>query len=209
MLVSEAFDFEGDVPENTRYVGTPIDDDTAAGTWTPPWPEDDNRPLLLISLSTLAQGQAPLLKRAIEAAGELPLRVLVTLGPAMNRSEFTAPANTVFETYVPHSAVLPHCAAVVTQCGLGTLIKTLRHGVPVVCVPMGADQPDNAARVVRRGAGLTLPSSASVDEIAQAILAVVETRQFGAKAEALGDLLRADDGAGNAADELEALAAGR
>jgi hypothetical protein len=32
--------------------------------------------LLLISLSTLAQGQAPLLKRVIEAAGELPLRVM-------------------------------------------------------------------------------------------------------------------------------------
>jgi UDP:flavonoid glycosyltransferase YjiC (YdhE family) len=120
MLVSKAFDFDGDLPANTRYVGTPIDDMGAAGTWTPPWPEGDTRPLLLISLSTVAQGQAPLLERVIEAAGELPLRVVVTLGPSMKRDEFTAPVNTVFETFVPHSAVLPHCAAMVTQCGLGT-----------------------------------------------------------------------------------------
>jgi UDP:flavonoid glycosyltransferase YjiC (YdhE family) len=167
------------------------------------------RPLLLISLSTLAQGQATLLKRVIEAAGELPLRAMVTLGPAMKRDEFTAPVNTLFETFVPHSAVLPHCAAVVTQCGLGTLIKTLRHGVPVVCVPIAGDQPDNAARAVRRSAGMRLTSEATVEDIRNAIRAVVETKRITINARNLGRLLAPDDGASNAADELEALAAGR
>jgi MGT family glycosyltransferase len=209
MLVSKAFDLDGDVPANTRYVGTPLDDAAAAGTWTPPWPGGDTRPLLLISLSTLAQGQAPLLKRVIEAARELPLRVVVTLGPSMKRDEFTAPVNTVFETFVPHSAVLPHCAAVVTQCGLGALIKTLRHGVPVVCVPIAGDQPDNAARAVRRGAGVRLTSDATVEEIRHAIRSVVETERYTINARNLGGVLALDDGASNAADELEALAAER
>jgi UDP:flavonoid glycosyltransferase YjiC (YdhE family) len=81
--------------------------------------------------------------------------------------------------------------------------------VPVVCVPTAGDQPDNAARAVRRGAGVRLTSDATVEEIRHAIRSVVETERYTINARNLGGVLALDDGASNAADELEALAAER
>ena len=207
MLASRNFDFPGELPANTRYVGTPIDDLNAVGTWSPPWSADDKRPLLLISLSTLAQGQAQVLDRCIQAAGDLPLRVLVTLGPSLKREDFESSGNTVFESFVPHSAVLPHVSAVVTQCGLGTLTKTLRQGVPVICIPLLGDQPDNAARVEAKGAGIRLSPDATVTAIRSAIQEVISQAKYRERAQELSRLI-AEDGTTGAANEIEAVASG-
>jgi MGT family glycosyltransferase len=207
MLASRNFDFPGELPANTRYVGTPIDDLNAVGTWSPPWSADDKRPLLLISLSTLAQGQAQVLDRCIQAAGDLPLRVLVTLGPSLTREDSESPANTLFESFVPHSAVLPHVFAVVTQCGLGTLTKTLRQGVPVICIPLLGDQPDNAARVEAKGAGIRLSPDATVTAIRSAIQEVISQAKYRERAQELSRLI-AEDGTTGAANEIEAVASG-
>src|SRR4051794_27645236 len=79
------------------------------------------------------------------------------------------PPNARLERFIPHSAVLPLAAAMVTQCGLGTVSKALLHGVPLVCLLLLGDQPENAARVAVRGAGLRLPAEAAPDRIAEAI----------------------------------------
>jgi UDP:flavonoid glycosyltransferase YjiC (YdhE family) len=62
---------------------------------------------------------------------------------------------------------------VVTQRGIGTVMKALRHGVPLVCLPLTGDQPDNAARVVARGAGVRLPGDAEPERISSAIQQVL------------------------------------
>ena len=88
------------------------------------------------------------MQRIVMALTSLPVRVLVTLGPALDPSGFfKAPDNVRLEKFVPHRAVLPHAAAVVSQFGLGTVMKALAHGVPLVCIPLVGDQPENAARV--------------------------------------------------------------
>jgi UDP:flavonoid glycosyltransferase YjiC (YdhE family) len=134
--------------------------------------------------------------------------VLVTLGPSVKREEFGSPENTIFESFLPHSAVLPHVAAVVSQCGLGTLMKTLRHGVPVVCLPVLGDQPDNAARVEASGAGIRLSRDASADEIGAAIRRVIAEPAYRQRAQELSRLI-AEDGTTAAADEIEAVASAR
>jgi hypothetical protein len=115
--------------ENVRYVGAPVER-TLDAAWRPSWPADDPRPLVLVGLSTLRQGQGPVMQRVIEAVGTLPVRALVTLGPSLDRSEFVAPPNAVIEAFVPHDVVMPLAAVMVTQCGLGTLAKALAFGAP-------------------------------------------------------------------------------
>ena len=205
ILASAALDFQVRRPElNVRYVGTPFDDVEAAA-WASPWPADDARPLVLVSLSTLPQGQAPILQRIVTAIASLPVRALVTLGPSLDASQFAAPPNVIVETFVPHASVLPHVAAMVTQCGMGTLMKALAHGIPLVCVPLVGDQPDNAARVVSRGAGLRLGADASPDQIRMAIRRVLDESSFRDGARRLGAVIASEDGARTAADELESL----
>ncbi len=58
--------------------------------------------------------------------------------------------------YVPLSAVLPRACAIVHHGGVGTTALALAAGVPQLAVPLFDDQPDNAARVQRLGAGFRL-----------------------------------------------------
>jgi UDP:flavonoid glycosyltransferase YjiC (YdhE family) len=205
ILANAALDFPVLRPEpNVRYVGTPFDD-AGAAAWESPWPAGDTRPLMLVSLSTLPQGQAPILQRILTAVEPLPVRTLVTLGPSLEASQFTAPPNVIFETFVPHAVVLPHVTAMVTQCGMGTLMKALAHEIPLVCVPLVGDQPDNAARVVSRGAGVRLGPEAPPEEIRAAIRRVLDEPSFRESAQRLGSALADDNGARMAADEIESL----
>ena len=205
VLASRTFDFPARrLPENVRYTGT-IGDDVPARGWEPPWAVGDSRPLVLVSLSTLDQGQGPLMHRILGAVGELPVRALVTLGPSLDAAGFEAPPNAHLLTFVPHAAVLPSAAVVVTQCGLNTVTKALLHGVPLVCIPLTADQPDNAARVVARGAGVRLSRDSSTREIRAAIERVLDDAAFRESARRLGGALALENGADNAAGELEAL----
>lgn len=205
ILASPAFDFvPRQLPRNVRYVGAPLED---AGdvSWRSPWPADDQRPLILVSLSTMAQGQRALMQRILDAVGRLPVRAIVTLGPSLDAAGFTAPPNAVLETFVPHAAVLPLVTALVTQCGFGTVAQALAHGLPLVCLPLVGDQPANGARVVARGAGILLRPDASADAIARAIELVVTDRRFADAAARLATVLSNEDAARAAATELEGL----
>lgn len=203
VLTSSAFDYQAHrLPPNVRYVGTPFDD-AGVPLWTPPWSPDDARPLVLVSLSTLDQGQGTVMQRVIEALTSLPVRGLVTLGPALDPAQFNAPPNVRLEAFIPHSAVLPHATAMVTQAGLGTLMKTLAHGVPLVCIPLVGDQPDNAARVVAHGAGLRLEQHSSPEQIRAAIECVLTRPGFAENAQRIARILTKEDGAQTAADEIE------
>lgn len=71
------------------------------------------------------------------------------------------------ERYVPLSAVLPRCAAIVHHGGIGTLAQGLAAGIPQVTMPMGFDQPDNATRLARLGVGRwVMPEEFTRDTVA-------------------------------------------
>ncbi|HET7463260.1 MAG TPA: nucleotide disphospho-sugar-binding domain-containing protein [Longimicrobium sp.] len=203
---SRAFDFPiTPPPPNVRDVGPVLDDPDWAGAWQSPWPADDPRPLVVASLSSTFQDQGGVLRRIIAALGSLPVRALVTLGPAMAAERFDVPANVVTAASAPHAQVFPHAAAVVTHAGHGTVMRALAHGLPLLCLPMGRDQDDNAARVFARGAGLRLRPSATPRRIAAAIGRLLSEPGFRAQAERLGAIIRADVAEDRAVQELEAV----
>lgn len=207
ILASAAFDFPvRRLPPNVRYVGAPTDD--AGAAWDESWLAGDNRPLVVASLSTLAQGQGPVLQRVLAALDGMPVRALVTTGPSLDPAQFRAPTNVRLEAFVPHGAVLPQAAALVTQCGMSTVGKALEYGVPMVCIPLLGDQPDNAARVVARGAGIRLDRNASPEQIRRAIERVLNEPRFRAGARRLAAVLAREDGAEAAAVEIEGLVGG-
>jgi MGT family glycosyltransferase len=87
----------------------------------------------------------------------LPVNVVVTTGPGVDPAGLGAqPANVLVRQFLPQAALLPACDAVVSHAGAGTMLGGLCHGLPQVCLPMGADQPMNAAALARTGAGVAL-----------------------------------------------------
>jgi UDP:flavonoid glycosyltransferase YjiC (YdhE family) len=91
--------------------------------------------------------------------------------------------------YVPHVRALSAAAAVVTHAGLGTVHAALAQGCRS-CLPIGRDQPDNAARVEWCGAGLRLPATSSTATIAAAVDRIVHDETRAAAARRLAQAIR-------------------
>jgi MGT family glycosyltransferase len=206
VLTCEAFDFPArQLPQNVRYVGPQLDEPVWVKPWRSPWPTDHPDPLVVVGFSTTPQNQAPVLQKVIEALGGLRVRGLMTVGPAIDPTAFEAPANVVVRPSVAHAQVFPQASAVITHAGHGTVIRALRYGIPLVCLPMGRDQHDDAARVVAHAAGLRLSPKASVLEIREAIQRVVELPRFSDGARKLARAIATDIRERRGVRELERL----
>jgi MGT family glycosyltransferase len=206
VMTSASFDFPAQLPLNARYVGAVLDDPVwgaSAEPWQPP--VDDPRPIVLVAMSSTFQDQRDALQRVIDALGQLDVRGLVTTGPAIDPEEFSSPSNVDVLRALPHSEVLPHAAVVVTHGGHGTVIKSLAAGVPVVVLPHGRDQADNAARVVSRNAGVKVKRSASTRAITRTIRSVLADESYRVHAHELGRQIRLDAASGALTRELEDL----
>ena len=205
---SPSFDFApGSVPAHVCYVGPQLDDAARAASGNP-WTGPPGRPLVLVGLSSTVMRQEGLLQRAANALGQLQVRGLVTTGPAVDPEVIAAPPNVTVTRWVRHADVLPYCSAVITHGGHGTVMKALIAGVPLVVVPLGRDQPDNAARVVHAGAGIRLRKNASVSALRAAAAQVIEDPRYRAAARRMATRLAAERDDNLAVDELEHMAVG-
>lgn len=206
VLTSPKFDFTSPAqPAHVRYTGPELADPAWAEPWTPPWPEDDQRPLVVVGLGSTFQDQAPTLRRVVEALSGLDVRALVTLGGAVSQSEVEGKGNIVVVPSAPHSRVFPKASVVVAHCGHGTTMKALSAGVPLLCVPMGRDQNDTAARVVHAGAGLRLKPSASAKAIREAVARLLSEPSFREGASRVARSIAEREGCFEAADVLEGI----
>ncbi len=123
------------------------------------------KPLVYITFGTIAGGSPQtqaVYRAAIEAVADLPVRALLTTGPAMQVGALgVVPGNVEVETWVPQAEVLPHAALVVCHGGSGTVLGALAAGVPMVVSPFGADQPHNGEQLARTGAGVVASGDAT------------------------------------------------
>src|SRR5262245_54027028 len=192
------------LPKNVRYVGAMLDDPA-----TPPsvsaWPLADGRPRVLVTFSTTFQHQEEVLGRIAAALAALPLESVITAGPAVDVHAIDPARNVAVFGYIAHRTLLPDCALVVTHAGLGAVMAALAHGVPLLCMPMGRDQHDNAARVAACGAGCVLPPEAGAGQIDQTISAMLAEPEYRTAPRHMAATIALRDGREVAVDELEKL----
>jgi MGT family glycosyltransferase len=206
MLSSAVFDFAASaVPGNVRYVGPILDDPQWAAPWTPPWPDDRAEPLILVGFTSNFQNHGPQLRRVVEALSALPVRAVVTLGQMLDADEVTPTDNVAVVRSAPHGQILPHASLVVTHSGHGTTLKALAAGVPMVCIPMGRDQNDTAARVVHHGAGVRLRPTASATQIRAAVRNVLHDDRYRTNASRLAAAIADEHRSVDLVSEIEAL----
>lgn len=204
VLTAAAFDLPGELPGTARYVGPVLDDpDWAAGeAWTPPPGEG---PLVLVAMSSTFQDHVACLQRVADALAQAGVRGVVTTGPALPPGAVRGSDRVQVLAAAPHAEVLPHAAAVVTHGGHGTVMKALAAGLPLVVLPHGRDQADNARRVALRDAGVTLSRRASAARIARAIRRVLDDGRYRDAAARLGEAIRAEAATDTLEVELESL----
>jgi MGT family glycosyltransferase len=153
--------------------------------WLAALPTD--RPVVYATLGTVFHLEAgDLLERMIAGLRDLPVTLVVTTGREIDPAAFgPQPAHVRIERYVPQSQLLPRCSLMVSQAGSGGVIGALAHGVPMVLLPIGADQPANAERCAALGVARVLDpvgcSPETVREAAQAVLADPACRSAAAR----------------------------
>jgi UDP:flavonoid glycosyltransferase YjiC (YdhE family) len=146
------------------------------------------------------------LQKVIDALAPRPARVLVTLGGSIKASELRAAGNCVLVDSAPHSQVMREAAVVVTHGGHGTVMRALMSRVPMLVVPHGRDQNDNAVRVTERGAGLSLMPDASVETIRVACERLLNEPSFREAARRLGDMVAQEAENSRVVAEIEGAA---
>lgn len=209
LATARAFDFPTtSLPEFVRYIG-PIFEQPSWIDGSRRFASDaDARPLVMISFSTTFQGQGDALAATLAAMRDLPARAIVTLGKAMEGYSIEAPPNVEIVTGASHDAILERADAVVTHCGHGTTLRALRAGVPIVALPMGRDQNDNAARIEYHRVGVRLEPTADATAIAAAIRAVLDEPAYALNARRMSRAIAAEgDALSCFVDEIERLAA--
>jgi MGT family glycosyltransferase len=165
----------------------------------------DRRPLLAVTLGTVNAHRIDLLRPIVDGLAALDVDAVVglggdpaTLGPVA--------ANIHVERYVPMSDLLPRSAVAIHHAGSGTTLAAAAAGVPSVMVPITADQPDNAAAVVRAGAGRVIElDGLTSDVVADVVRGMLDDAQMAARARTLAEGVAAMPDAAAAWSEIESL----
>ncbi len=189
---------------NARYIGTLIEAPGPDAGWTPPG-HPSGRPLVVVALGTTAMDEAPVLQRVLDAFAGLDVSIFATVGAHLEPSAFRVPSNAVVTNYVRHSAVMPHASLFVTHAGLSGVSTALAFGVPMLCVPLGREQPVNAAHVAAVGAGQTVSRDSSVEAIRDTATDVLSDPAYRDAAQRIGAAIRPYGNGARAVRELEQM----
>jgi MGT family glycosyltransferase len=169
------------------------------------WTRLDGRPLIYASLGTLQNGSDEVFRIIAEACASLPAQLVLSLGGGLDPERLgSLPGDPVLVNYAPQLDLVKRAAAVITHAGLNTVLESLAEGVPLVCIPLGNDQPGVAARVATRGAGVVIPRrKLSTRRLRSAVNAVLEVDSYRHAARNLQVAMKQVDGLERAADFVE------
>jgi UDP:flavonoid glycosyltransferase YjiC (YdhE family) len=171
-------------------------------------PEGDG-PLVVVAPSTAQDPECRLVRVALEALADEPVRVLATTNRHTPKEPLPPPpANAVVVDWVSYSQAMAAADLVICHGGHGTVARSLAAGVPVICCPAVGDMAENAARVTWAGAGLMLPWRLTQSAALRvAVWKALSEAGFRRRACEIASWSREHDGARAGAEHVENLAA--
>lgn len=196
-----------DFPSNTLITGFPFYD--RKDRQPPPsdllrFLDEGEPPLLFTFGSSLVWIASDLYRVSIEAAQQLGKRALLLVGDKQNLPQTNLPRGVAAFDYAPHSLVMPRASVIVHQGGIGTTGQALRACRPMLIVPFGQDQPDNAHRCVRLGVGRSLSAGRfAVSRVVRDLSRLLDDPGYRERATKVGEQVRAEDGTKKACDAIE------
>ena len=149
------FDFPGiPWPAQFHYAG-PFHDDEGRGPVPFPWEQLTGKPLVYASLGTLVNGLNDVYRHILKAVEPLEgVQVVLSVGKNIRPENLgRIPANAIVVPSAPQIELLKRAALCITHAGLNTVLESLAHGVPMLAIPIGYDQPGTAARIAHHGVG--------------------------------------------------------
>jgi UDP:flavonoid glycosyltransferase YjiC (YdhE family) len=168
-------------------------------------PGDD--PLVLVAPSTAHDSDNHLVRTALAALAEEPVRVVATTNRVAPQRPIDVPANASLVEWLSYSQLMPAASLVISHGGHGTVARALGAGTPVLICPIIGDMSETAMRVAWAGAGLSLPwrlcRPTPLRWVARRLL---HEPTFKAKAQEIAAWGEENDGAARGAELVEQLA---
>ena len=194
-------------PEVTAEL-RPIADDWLAGD-TPAvresFPPRDSRPRVAITLGTVNNSQHGILRAFVDGAVAAGAHIVVALG-ADPGTLGDVPPGVAVHAYVPMSTLLPEADVLAFHGGSGTMLAALAAGIPMVIVPIAADQPDNAELCAAAGVASVIPLETIDAATAQAAIeAVLADPSYRHRAREVADEVATMPGPDAAFDRIESI----
>jgi rhamnosyltransferase subunit B len=164
---------------------------------------DSGPPPITFTLgSTAVMDPGRFFEESAAAARILGRRALLLMGK--NAPPASLSKDLFAADYAPYSRVFPRSACVAHQGGVGTTAQALRAGMPQLVMPYAFDQPDNAARVTRIGAGLCLSRQRyRADKVAKLLGKMLAPSTYDEHARDAGRQVGGENGASVACDMVE------
>lgn len=198
-----------DVTAELRPIADDQDDTIGMGQDADPFPTRDGRARVAVTLGTVNAGQHDVLRAIVAGAVATGAHVVVALG-ADPATLGEVPDGVTVHRYLPMSTLLPVADVVAFHGGSGTMLAGLIAARPMVIVPLGADQPDNADLCERVGLARVVPLEAlTADAIRDAIAGVLARPTFRDRAAAVAAEIAAMPGPDAAMDCIESIVATR
>lgn len=203
-------DPQPDWPPNVVVTGH-VFNDTPHGTALPhdlqAFLDDGPAPLVFTLGSSVVLAAGSFWDESIAAVRRMGARAVFLVGPERSAAiQASLPSNCLAVDRAPHSLLFPRSAAIVHQCGVGTLAQGLRSGRPVLAVPFAHDQPDNAWRAARLGTARILhPPAYRAARVADELTVLINDPAYAAAAERASVVVKQESGAPTACDALERL----
>eukprot|EP00090_Calanus_glacialis_P024879 TRINITY_DN38607_c0_g1_i1.p1 TRINITY_DN38607_c0_g1~~TRINITY_DN38607_c0_g1_i1.p1 ORF type:complete len:264 (-),score=82.07 TRINITY_DN38607_c0_g1_i1:122-913(-) len=132
----------------------------------------------------------------IGAFGKLSQKVIMRFDAILVTN---IPDNVLIVDWFPQHDLLVHPNTVlfVSHCGMNGVLESIYHRVPILAMPIFADQPDNAARIVERGLGLSLDRHTITEEIVtKAIRKILDDPKYQRKVDLFASMWRDQDRSG-------------
>ena len=187
---------------------------TGPMTFEVPHPEIElppgERPLVLVAPSTAHDSENHLVRTALAALADEPVRVVATTNRVVPQRPIEAPANAVLVDWLSYSQLMPAASLVISHGGHGTVARALGAGTPVLICPIVGDMSETAMRVAWAGAGLSLPwRLCRPSPLRWAARRILGDGSYAAEAAKIAAWGRENDGAQRGAELVERLARSR
>jgi len=164
-------------------------------------------PLVLVAPSTAHDSDNHLVRTALTALADEPVRIVATTNRVVPQSPIEVPGNAVLVDWLSYSQLMPAASLVISHGGHGTVARALGAGTPVLICPIIGDMSETAMRVAWARCGLSLPwRLCRPTPLRWAARRLLEDDSFAVRARQLASWGEEHIGAERGADLVEQLA---
>ncbi len=202
---------QADWPVNTMVTGFPLFVEQKIDTRTLSELDEflqTGEPPLVFALGSSVVHIAPdFFRTSALVAKKLKRRAVLVTGPLDTGIDASESGDDLLVVkYVAYDKLFPHASVIIHQGGIGTLAQAVCAQRPMLIVPFGFDQLDNAERMVRLGVAETLKrKNYTIENAAAAIEKLATEASYQQRASEVGTLINKENGIENACDAIESI----